>query len=114
MVLGIQLVGVIFGAAMIYLAFLYYKKRDFTFNDFLVWGMVWVIFMFAVIFPQTLNVVMEAVGVISAMQLFTIAGLIFVCGIMFHLYVQVRRNQRKVAGLVKAMALAEQHERKGK
>lgn len=114
MVLGIQLVGVIFGAAMIYFAFLYYKKRDFNFGDFLAWSIVWVLFMFAVIFPQTLNILMEAVGVISAMQLFTILGLIFVCGLVFYLYVLERRSQKKVAHLVKAMALAEQQERKGK
>jgi len=108
MVLGIQLVGIIFGVAMIYLAFLYYKKRDFTINDFTIWLIVWILFIIAVIFPQGLNYFLEELGVISAMQLFTIMGFIFIFATVFYLFVLERRSQRKLARIVKAIAIKEQ------
>lgn len=107
MVVGIQLFGILFGIAMIYFAFLYYKKKDLTINDFIVWILVWIFFIFAVLFPQKLNVFMETLGVIGAMQLFAVVGIVFLSAVVFYLYTRVRKNQKQLAKIVKEIALKE-------
>ena len=105
MVLGIQLFGILFGIAMIYFAFLYLKKKDLTKNDFVIWLIVWLIFIFVVSFPQKLNVFMDTLGIISAMQFFSVAGIIFLSAVVFYLYTRVRKNQKRLAKIVKEIAL---------
>lgn len=107
MVVGIQLFGILFGIAMIYLAFIYLKKKDLTINDFIIWLVVWLIFIFAVSFPQKLNVFMDTFGIIGAMQFFAITGIIFLSAIVFYLYTKVRKNQKQLARIVKETALKE-------
>ena len=107
MVLGVQLFGILFGIAMIYFAFLYLKKKDLTINDFIIWLIVWLLFILAVSFPQRLNVLMETLGIISAMQLFAVAGIVFLSAVVFYLYTRVRKNQKQLAKIVKEIALKE-------
>jgi len=101
------LFGILFGIAMIYFAFLYFKKKDLTINDFIVWIIVWLLFILAVSFPQRLNVLMDTLGIISAMQFFAVAGIVFLSGIVFYLYTRVRKNQKQLAKIVKEIALKE-------
>ncbi len=107
MVLGVQLFGILFGIAMIYFAFLYYKRKDLTINDFIIWLVVWVLFIIAVSFPQRLDVLMDTLGIITAMQFFSVVGIIFLSGVVFYLYTRVRKNQRRLARIVKDVALKE-------
>ena len=107
MVVGIQLFGILFGITMIYLAFIYLKKKDLTINDFIIWLIVWLIFILAVMFPLKLNVLMDTLGIIGAMQFFAVAGIIFLFAIVFYLYTKVRKNQKQLAKIVKEIALNE-------
>lgn len=107
MVLGVQLFGILFGIVMIYFAFLYYKKKDLTINDFIIWVVLWLLFILAISFPKKLDFFLDSLGIISAMQLFAVIGIILLFGIVFYLYTMVRKNQRQLARIVKDIALKE-------
>lgn len=107
MVLGVQLFGILFGIAMIYFAFLYLKKKDLTINDFIIWLVVWLLFILAVLFPQKLDIFMDTLGIIGAMQFFAVIGMVFLFAVVFYLYTRVRKNQRRLAKIVKDVALKE-------
>ena len=105
MVVGIQVVGFIFGIGMLFLSYLYFRKKEFGPRDFAVWVLVWIIFLIAVMFPKTVNVLLDTLGIVSALWLFTIAALLFLFALVFHLHVSVRKGQRKLEKVVKKVAL---------
>lgn len=104
MILGIQVVGLFFGFVMLYLSHLYYRREEIRGIDFALWCSVWVAYLYAVMFPQALNVFLETLGVISAMDLFTIVSFMVAFTIIFSLYKTVRQLQRKIEKLVISIA----------
>jgi len=105
MVLGIQIIGIVFAIGMIFLTYLYYRRKDFNIKDFSVWMIAWVIFLIAAIFPNTLNSVLESLRIYSVFDVFIVGGFIFITSIVFYLYRITRRNQKKLEKVVKKIAL---------
>lgn len=103
--LGIQFLGVFFGLFMLYLTVLYFRRKDLTVADFLIWVPVWIIFLIGITFPTTLKFFLQTFNVISAIQLFTILGFMFFSLVIFYLYRSVRINSKKVEKLVRTIAL---------
>ena len=100
MFFGIQIVGVIFGLAMLYLSYVYFKKKDFTTNDFILWLSVWIAFLLVVIFPGTVRFLLNTLNVEDAVTLFTIFGFMFIFGMVVYLYRIVRKSQKKIESVV--------------
>src|SRR3989338_7482009 len=95
--LGIQVFAAIFGLFMIYLTYFYFKRKDLSTNDFILWLGVWLVFLWGILFPENLDFFMyNILGVISVVQLFTIFGFIFFSIIIFYMYKTVRKSQRKL------------------
>jgi len=111
MIIGIQIVGILFGLGMLYFTNLYYRRRELTLGDFFVWGLVWVVFLAGVAFPSSLNMVMESLDIIGAIQFFTIIGFMFMFLVVFFMYKTVRKIQRKTELLVKHIALQRKNEK---
>ena len=61
MILGIQILGVLFGLFMVYYSFLKMKKKEFSNNEFVFWGIVWIIIMLLVLFPHSLDFFVKGV-----------------------------------------------------
>lgn len=101
---GIQIAGMLFGLVMLYLCHLYYRRGDLGTVDFSLWAGIWVLYLYAVLFPQTLNFFLETLGIQGAMHLFTIASFMVSFAVIFHLYRTTRRLQRKIEKLVTALA----------
>ncbi len=104
MLVGIQIAGLLFGLVMLYLSHLYYKRGEIQILDFSLWLTVWVAYLYAVLFPQTLDVFLQTLGVQGAMHLFTITGFMLAFGIIFHLYRTTKKLQQKMEKLVTALA----------
>lgn len=104
MLSGIQIIGAIFGLVMLYLSRLYYMRKEIGRFDFLMWLIIWLGYLYAVLFPQTLNVFLEGLGLISGMHLFTIVSFMVAFGILFHLYRITKKMQSKMEKLVSEVA----------
>jgi len=104
-IVGIQILGAIFGLAMLFVSYVYMKRKDLSVNDFLIWGLAWALFMIVVIFPQTIDVFVGPLRVQGALTLMTIIGFMFILVVVFYLYVAVRKNQKKINELIKHIAL---------
>ena len=109
--LGIQIFAVIFALIMLFFTYFYFKRKDLTFNDLIIWSAVWIIFLLGVLFPRYLDFFMlQVLDVISVIQLFTIFGFMFFSIVIFYLYKTVRKNQRKIERLVKEIAMKDARE----
>ncbi len=107
MFLGIQVLGIIFGLFMLYLTMLYFRRKDLTGGDLLIWVPIWILFLIGVSFPTTLEFFLQTFNVISAIQLFSILGFMFFAIMIFYLYRAVKVNNKKLEKMVRIIALKE-------
>lgn len=104
MILGIQIIGVLFGIFMMYLSFIYKKRKEFTFNEWAFWSFLSVVFIFISLFPDVLDPVVKSLNIARTMDLFIILGFMFLIGAMFYTYTVTRRNQKMLEEVVRKIA----------
>lgn len=101
----IQLVGIAYGIGMLYLAYAGWRGRSLTRGDFYLWAFAWVGFIFALIFPHTITKIREVLHIGGGeLPFFTIAGFMFLTGVVFYLYQKVRSNSKKLEKIVQQIA----------
>lgn len=106
MLLGVQIVGILFGLFMAYLTFLHMKRNEFTSKESVFWILVWAGFIFVTVLPGSLDwVVRDVLSIARTMDFFIIAGFMFLIGITFYNYTLLRKNQKKVEDLVRKIAI---------
>jgi len=104
-ILGIQILGILFGFFMIYYTFLQYKRKEFTIKEYSFWFVFWGAFVIVTLFPQLLDPVLVTLNIARALDFFIIAGFLFMIFIVFYTYTIVRKNQRKLEEVVRNIAL---------
>ena len=102
--LGIQLIGIIFGIFMISLTFLNYKQNKFSSKEWIVWCFLWITFFIIILFPGILNPILEILNLYRAMDLYISIGFLFFVIIIFYTYSLVRSLQHKVEILTREIA----------
>ena len=96
MVLGIQILGLLFGLFMIYYSFLSFKKKEFRKREFVLWMIIWILFIVVTIFPSLLNPLVESLNLVRRMDFYIIIGFMFLIGLGFYSYSVAKKNQRKI------------------
>ncbi len=106
MILGIQILGVMFGLFMIYYSYLKFKKKEFGKFDFILWMISWLILILLVLFPHSLDFLVKGVLQMNrTLDFFIIIGFMFLIGLMFYTYSVVNKLQRRMENLIRKMAL---------
>ena len=108
MVLGIQIIGVLFGLFLVYLTFLFHKRREFTVNEWLFWTAMAFSFMVVSLFPQLLDPIVKSLSLTRTMDLFIILGFMFLIAAVFYSYKITRDTQKKLEEVVRIIALQKQ------
>jgi len=104
-ILGIQILGILFGFFMMYYTFLHYKRKEFTIREYSFWFVFWGIFVIITLFPQILDPLLLTIGIVRTLDFFMIAGFLFLVFVIFYTYTITRKNQRKLEEIVRRMAL---------
>ena len=105
MILGIQILGLLFGFFMMYYTFLHWKRKEITFKEYGVWQVLWLLFLIVAIFPQILDPIVKSLNLARTMDFFIILGFMFLIGTLFYTYTIVRKNQNKVEEIVRKIAI---------
>ena len=104
-ILGIQILGILFGFFMMYYTFLQYKRNEFTIKEYSFWFIFWGGFVIITLFPQILDPLLASIGIVRALDFFMIAGFLFLIFVIFYTYTIVRKDQRKLEEVVRNIAL---------
>ena len=104
-ILGIQILGILFGFFMIYYTFLQYKRKEFTIKEYSFWFIFWSAFVIITLFPQILDPVLITLNIARTLDFFIIAGFLLLIFVTFYTYTIVRKNQRNLEEVVRNMAL---------
>ncbi len=104
-ILGIQILGILFGFFMIYYTFLQYKRKEFTIKEYSFWFAFWAAFVIVTLFPQILDPLLKTFSIARTLDFFIITGFLFLIFVIFYIYTVVRKNQRKLEEIVRNVAL---------
>jgi len=104
-ILGIQILGILFGLFMMYYTFLHYKRKEFTIKEYSFWFVFWGIFVTVTLFPQVLDPVLDTLNISRTLDFFIIIGFLFLIFVVFYTYTIVRKNQRKLEEIVRNIAI---------
>ncbi|MBN2881032.1 DUF2304 domain-containing protein [Candidatus Woesearchaeota archaeon] len=105
MLFGIQILGMLFGLFMIFLTFLHFKKKSFGAKSLIVWGIIWMGFIFVVLFPSIFYSFMSVLDITRTIDLFVVFGFFFFTVVIFYMYGIVKKSERKVENLVRKLAI---------
>ena len=104
-ILGIQILGILFGFFMMYYTFLQYKRKEFTVKEYSFWFVLWAVFVVITLFPQVLDPVLSTLNIARALDFFIIGGFLFLIFVTFYTYTLVRKNQKKLEEVVRSIAI---------
>lgn len=107
MILGIQILGIIFGLSMIYFCFLHYKRHEFSKIQFLFWEILWSGFIFIILFPKITNFLLQELSIDRAMDFFIIIGFMFVAAITFYNYTATNKIKQNLERKIREETLKE-------
>ena len=105
MVLMIQIIGIVVGLIFVYLTHLYFRRKEFNVIDLGVWGLIWLGFLLGIIFPKFVNDIIDNLNIIRALDFFMIVGFLVLFGIIFYLYIIVKKNNKKMEEFVRKETL---------
>lgn len=103
----IQIVGIIFGLFLIYLTFLYNKRKEFTKNEQLFWSGLGLSIIFVTLFPNVFNPIIQTFAFARTLDFVVVIGFITMISITFYTYHQTRKTQRKLEEVVRKLALGD-------
>lgn len=116
--LGIQVVGILFGLFMIYYSFLNYKKKQFGKAEFGLWLVLWIFFIYVALWPHSIDFVVENIASMQRpLDFFIVMGFIFLIALSFYNYSNNKKNSKMIEKIVaetameKASAVKKENER---
>ena len=106
MVVGSQIIGVLFGTFMIYLTFIRYKRNEFTTKETVFWIFIWAGIISIAFFPKTLDVLsIQVLQFARTFDLLIMLAFMFLIAAIFYTYGLVRKNQKKLEEMVRKIAI---------
>ena len=103
--IGLQLIGIIFGIFLAYQSFLFYKKKEIDKRSLFFWSLVSLAILVVNIFPSSLDKILESLGFIRALDFFTIMGFLVVLTLLLYFNRIIQKYQKKIDKLVEKIAL---------
>jgi hypothetical protein len=105
MIIGLQLIGLLFGLVMCYLTFIYYKRKNYDLEAFIFWLVIWLGFIILALFPSSVYGLMEQLKIQRTVDFFVIGGFLLFSVILFKVYTNTKKNQKQIEEIVRKLAL---------
>lgn len=105
MILGLQIIALIFALIMIYFAYLHYRRGEINGFEILFWCIAWIGAIFVALFPEVFRVFSATISISRAFDLAMIGGFILVIPIVYSAYIRTKRIEKKLEELIRKDAL---------
>ncbi|MFC1687623.1 DUF2304 domain-containing protein [Patescibacteria group bacterium] len=103
--IGIQIAAIIFALGMSYFSYLHFRRGEFRKFEFILWQILWIGLVVVVLFPQSVNFILETFSISRTFDLVVIVGIVILFGVTFRNYVIVKRIEKKVEDSVRRESL---------
>lgn len=105
MIIGLQILAILFSICMIYFAVLSYKKKDLSGIEIFSWLVLWMGTIIIVVFPELLRSFSMTFFVTRVFDLMVIGGFILVISMVSSAYLRTKRNEKRLEELIRRDAL---------
>ena len=105
MLLGVQILGVLFALFMIYMTFLNQKRKEFNAKEYFFWISSWTLLLIITLFPNILSPFVKGLHLHRTMDLLTILGFLCIIGLLFYNYTKLRKTNNKVERIIRKIAI---------
>ena len=105
MILGLQIIALLFALIMIYFAYLHYRKGEINGIEILFWLIAWIGAIFIVLFPQLFRAFSQTIAISRAFDLAVLGGFIITIPLIYLAYVRTKRLEKKLEELIRREAL---------
>jgi hypothetical protein len=105
MIIGLQIIAILFALSMIYFALHSYKRGELGGMEIASWLLVWVIVIVVVVFPEFLRTFASRFLVTRVFDLMVVGGFILVIGMVASAYIRTKRLEKKFEDLMRREAL---------
>lgn len=105
MIIGLQIVAILFSFCMIYFAVLNYKRGELNGAEIAGWLAVWVGTIIIVIFPEILRTFAKTFLFARVFDMMVVGAFILVIAVASAAYIKTRRNEKKLEELVRKLSL---------
>ena len=104
----IQILGVLFGLAMLYVTYDYYRRKGLDLKDIAGWVVLWCTFILVILFPPALLFVSQKLNLTRAIDLIMIVSFVVMIYLVFNLYNRIKKIERNMEKMVEAIALRDE------
>jgi hypothetical protein len=101
MILGLQILAILFAMTMVYFAMIHYKKSELLQGEFLAWVFIWALVVFAALFPEILRTYAQEFFLTRLFDLLVIGAFIVIISMVSIIYVKVKDLEKKMTKLVR-------------
>lgn len=105
MIIGLQIIAILFAFCMIYFAVLNYKRRELNGLEIVSWLIMWGFAIVVIIFPELLRTFARTFLVTRVFDLMVIGGFILVISMVSSAYLRTKKNEKKLEDLVRKLSL---------
>lgn len=105
MILGLQIIAIIFAFMMIYFALLHRRRGELDKTEIISWVVIWALTIFVVVFPELLRNFAKTLFITRLFDLMVVGGFILVISMVAKTYLSTRKMEKKLEDLVRKEAL---------
>ncbi len=106
MIIGIQIIGILFSFSMVYFAVLHYKRSEISKTEIFTWLLIWSFAIVVIIFPEILRGFSNAFLVTRVFDLMVIGGFVVSLSLVATSYVKTKKLEKKIEDWVRKDALS--------
>lgn len=105
MIIGLQIIAILFSFTMIYFAILNFKRREINGLEIASWLTIWTATILIVIFPEFLKTFAKTFLFARVFDMMVVGAFILVIALASSAYIKTRRNEKKLEELVRKLSL---------
>ena len=105
MILGLQIIAIIFALLMIYFAVLNKKRGEIDKTEVISWVIIWTITIFVVIFPDLLRTFANNFLITRLFDLMVVGGFVLVITMVARTYLGVKKVEKKMEDYIRRETL---------
>jgi len=105
MIIGLQIIALLFAFSMIYFAALHFKRGEIGKTEIASWFVMWTFAIIVIIFPELLRRFASTFLVTRVFDLMVIGGFILVISLAATAYLRTKKLEKKLEELVRKLSL---------
>lgn len=112
MILGLQIIAILFSFAMIYFAVLHRRRGEIDKAEILLWVAIWIATIIIIVFPELLRKFAQTFFITRLFDLMVVGGFVLVIAMVARTYVSMRKMEKKLEEFIRDEALKDVKKKK--